>query len=300
MVDVILRSETMEARISTIGAELESLRHGRHGEMLWQGDPAYWDKTSPLLFPVIGRVAGDHIRIVGKSYPMPQHGFAQELRFDVVIQAEQSCLLAAEDSSETRAMYPFPFRLEVGYAVSGDTLSIETTVINTGAGMMPASFGYHPGFRWPLEPGLAKSHHEICFPDDDAIIVARPLETLLGPERSRVSLPAGVLALDETEFARGAMIALSPQSRLVHFGSKRGKLSVDVGFEGLANLGIWMRPDGDFLCIEPWQGHADPHGFDGDFFDKPGLDHIGAKSSKSYRLVIRLHDYANGDGGQMA
>lgn len=264
--------------------------------MLWQGDPPYWGRTSSLLFPVIGRVAGDRIRIRGESYPMPQHGFAQALRFEFVKKTEHACLLAVEDNAATRESYPLSFRLEVGYLLGGDKLSVSATVVNTGRGIMPASFGYHPGFRWPLEPGPAKADRYIHFSDDRRIVVARPLETLLGPKRSYIPLPAGVFPLDETEFARGAMIALAPRSRSVRFGSRSGTLSVDVGFDGLTNLGIWMRPGCDFLCIEPWQGHADPHGFDGDFFDKPSLDYIDKKSSRNYRLSICLNEQSQGGG----
>ncbi len=287
---LFLRSATMEARISLLGAELKSLHHVRHGELLWQGDPASWDKTSPLLFPVIGRVAGDRIRIAGESFPIRQHGFAQSLRFEVAGKTELSCLLVADDSPATRESYPFSFRLEVAYSLDENRLTVSTVVFNTGRGVMPASFGYHPGFRWPLEDGVAKSDHHVHFPDDREIVVARPLETLLGPKRSRILLPGGVFQLDETEFARGAIIALAPKSGSVRFASGSGKLSIDVGFEGLSNLGFWMRPGHDFLCIEPWQGHADPQGFDGDFFDKPGLDHIAEGSSATYRLSMCVND----------
>lgn len=109
-------------------------------------------------------------------------------------------------------------------------------------------------------------------------------------------LRGGMFQLDETEFARGAMIALAPKSRSVRFASRSGKLSIDVGFEGLSNLGFWMRPGHDFLCIEPWQGHADPHDFDGDFFDKPGLDHIAEGSSANYRLYMCLNDQTHSKG----
>lgn len=293
---IFLRSATMEARISPLGAELKSLRHFPHGELLWQGDPASWEKTSPLLFPVIGRVAGDRIRIRGESYPMRQHGFAQSLRYEVVEKTELSCLLVAEDDPATWESYPFSFRLEVGYSLDENKLTVSTAVFNTGRGVMPASFGYHPGFRWPVEGGLPKSDHYIHFPDDSEIVVARPLDTLLGPQRSHMQLRGGIFQLDETEFLRGAIIALGPTSRSVQFASKSGKLSIDVAFEGLSNLGFWMRPGHDFLCIEPWQGHADPHDFDGDFFDKPGLDLIAESSVVNYRLSICLNEHKSNKG----
>lgn len=66
--------------VSAHGAELQSLRFdGR--EYLWQGDPAYWGRRAPILFPIVGKVAGDVLRVDGQSYPMKQHGFARDVEF---------------------------------------------------------------------------------------------------------------------------------------------------------------------------------------------------------------------------
>lgn len=289
LTEIAIHSEILQAAISPDGAELRSLRHASLGEMMWQGHPDTWEKTSPLLFPVIGRVSGDEIRIDGRPYPMPQHGFAQALRFDTNTRTANSCALTASDNEATRASYPFAFTLAVDYTVNDATLTVEAIVHNTGERAMPASFGFHPGFRWPLAAGVAKDRHRLRFDADDIITVARPLHRLLGPS-SEMQLPDGVLPLDEALFERGAIVALAPESRSIRFSTMDEKVAIEVAFEGLAHLAIWMRPGGDFLCIEPWQGHADPHGFTGDFFDKPGLDILDAGGRKRYRMAITFSD----------
>jgi galactose mutarotase-like enzyme len=65
---------------------------------------------------------------------------------------------------------------------------------------------------------------------------------------------------------------------------------IDVAFSGLSQLGLWMRPGADFLCIEPWQGHADQHDFTRDFFEKPGLDLIPEGGSPTYHMAIGVID----------
>ena len=50
----------------TLGAELLSYRTASGKEYMWQKDPAYWAKTSPVLFPYIGAVMAP-VKIHGKE-----------------------------------------------------------------------------------------------------------------------------------------------------------------------------------------------------------------------------------------
>lgn len=292
MESVSIRQGALEARISLVGAELKSLRHVIHGEMMWQGDPAFWAKTSPLLFPVIGLVHGDCVTIDGRDHPMPQHGVAQSLRYDVEDRDGRSCRLSARDTEATRASYPFPFRLEVRYALAANGLGVEAIVANTGGRAMPANFGFHPGFRWPLEPGFAKADHVLAFDGDDILTMAPLIDKFLAAERTRVPLAAGILALDETMFENGALVAMAPNSRSVRFSARGGNLAIHLAFDGLRHLGIWMRPGGDYLCIEPWQGLPEPGDFAGDLRDRPDMDFIAPGCAQSYRMTILLSEKA--------
>ena len=95
------------------------------------------------------------------------------------------------------------------------------------------------------------------------------------------------LALTDRLFDADALILEQPASRQVRFSATDGP-SVTVAWEGFEQLGIWMRPGGAFLCIEPWHGMASPMDFDGDFVTKPWLMLIppGESRTASYRLTL--------------
>lgn len=283
-----LRSETLEAEISADGAELVGLRHTVFGDLLWGGDPMWWEGQAPILFPVVGRCRSDRITVGGRSYPMPLHGFARSSTFEVLDASAGRCRLALSDSPHTRTMYPFAFRLEVDYRLDGDTLTIAAGIANPGDGALPASVGFHPGFRWPLQPHLAKPDHALLFEEDDFIDVSRAAHGHILAHTSRFELADRRLRLDESLFGRGAMVLLSPRSRRVTFGASGSDLSIEVGFETMTMLGLWMRPGADFLCIEPWSGHGDPVGFHGEFGEKPGMSTIPPGETLSRGMTIRI------------
>src|SRR5690606_24747465 len=67
------------------GAELRSIYDKlTERELLWQADPAYWAKSSPLLFPIVGALKGDEYIYEGKTYNLSRHGFARDNEFNIV------------------------------------------------------------------------------------------------------------------------------------------------------------------------------------------------------------------------
>lgn len=284
--DVIaLRSGDLEAAVSPLGAELVELRH-RGRDLLWSGDARFWASRSPILFPVVGRVRDGVIRVDGRTFPMPQHGFARASVFEIRERTSSGCLMSLRDSSATRTHYPYPFNLDLAYAIEGAALRVEATVSNPGADVLPASFGFHPGFRWPLEPGLNKADYAIRFQAGETTTVARLDADGLIAAQSEQLQHDGNLPLGEALFARGAVIMLSALSREVVFGPRRGGLALRVTFDGLPQLALWMRPGAEYLCIEPWRGFADPEDFRGAFADKPGLVHLAPGDSARFRLDV--------------
>jgi galactose mutarotase-like enzyme len=285
---VLLRSDQLEARLSPFGAELVGLRHRSHGELLWNGDPRWWDRQSPILFPVVGKCAGDRIRLGDKTFPMPLHGFASGMMFEVAAAAADRCRFVLSDGPATRIHYPFRFRLEVDYALDGARLRIEARIVNTGGGVLPASFGFHPGFRWPLVGGLPKTAHRLVFNADDHLDVARAKDGLILPGSTRLDLIDGALPLDEALFAPGAMVLHAPSSSGVRLSAEGSPVALSLAWRNLPALGLWMRPGADFLCIEPWAGHGDPAGFAGDFRDKPGIIPIPKGETAAFGLDIAV------------
>jgi galactose mutarotase-like enzyme len=285
-----INAPRIAARIAAHGAELVSLRSPRGHEYLWQAG-AEWPRHAPVLFPIVGRLRDDRLRWRGRDYRMTQHGFARDRQFAWVERGPHSCVLALADDAQTRALYPFAFRFEVGYVVADATLSATFTVVNTGDDILPVSIGAHPGFAWPLRAGLRKEAHVLEFEHEEPAPIRRVAGGLLQPDTFPTPVEGRVLRLREDLFAADAVILDHPSSTSVRYGVPGGPW-LTVAWEGFRALGLWMMPGAAFLCIEPWRGHASPAAFDGEFSDKPGLMLVppGERRLAAHRVTIPLDD----------
>ncbi|WP_448204664.1 aldose 1-epimerase family protein [Azospirillum sp. sgz302134] len=282
-----LSNGRLSATIKAEGAELCSLKDAQGRELLWQAGPA-WPRHAPVLFPIVGRLKNDELRHGGKTHRMTQHGFARDRRFAWEERSDTACRLSLADDEGTRALYPFAFRLELGFALEGDSLVIRHRLSNPGTELLPASLGVHPAFRWPLLDGIAKEAHELVFEADEPAPIRRVDGGLLSPTPEPTPIQGRRLPLNEGLFAADAVILDHPASRFVRY-SAPGAPAITVSWEGFKELGIWSKPGGaEFLCIEPWHGHASPADFDGPFAEKPGLMHLapGEERELSYRVKV--------------
>ena len=282
-----LHNDMMTATITADGAELCSLKNAAGLELLWQAGPQ-WPRHAPILFPIVGRLKNDELRHRGKIYPMTQHGFARDHRFDWVQREPRSCKLQLADDAATRARYPFAFRLSAAYTLNNAGLEIGLEIANTGNEVLPASIGAHPAFNWPLLPGLAKEDYALVFSQEEPAPIRRLKDGLLRAAPEPTPVRGNTLALSERLFDDDAIIMDQPASRSVRFVAPRGP-QVEVSWEGFRELGIWSKPKGAaFVCIEPWHGFASPADFDDEFNDKPGLMHIARGESRTLKYRIRI------------
>jgi galactose mutarotase-like enzyme len=283
-----LDADGITATILAHGAELCTLKNADGLELLWQAGPQ-WPRHAPLLFPIVGRLKNDQLRHRENTYPMTQHGFARDQRFEWVERTPTSCALVLSDSAATQARFPFAFRLAVVYVVRAGDLDVTLEITNTGADMLPASIGGHPAFNWPLLPGMAKENYTLAFSDDEPAPIRRLKDGLLRARPEPTPIQGKMLALSERLFDDDAVILDRPVSRSVRYGTDKGP-SLEISWEGFRELGIWSKAGGaPFLCIEPWRGFASPTDFDGEFSDKPGVMQIatGATETLKYRIAIR-------------
>jgi galactose mutarotase-like enzyme len=284
---VTIGDGTLTAAVNPLGAELSSLTDAAGGEWMTDADPAYWSGRSPLLFPIVGALNGGCYRLGGESYALPQHGFARRRRFEQVERAADAVRFRLTDDDETRAVYPFAFALDADYRIADGALTIACTVTNRGAAPMPASFGYHPAFAWPLPGEADKSGHAIRFDLPETSALAR-LEGGLIAGSDRPSPLAGgrrTLALDDALFDADALIWTGLASRAVTYAAPGGA-SLRVAFPDADKLGIWTKPGARFMCIEPWWGLADPAGFAGEFSDKPGVMTLQPDEARTFAMVL--------------
>ncbi len=280
-----LSNGTLSATVKADGAELCSLCNAAGEEMLWQGAPI-WPRHAPVLFPIVGRLKNDTLRHAGKTYRLTQHGFARDRRFAWLNRSASGCRLVLHEDAETRALYPFAFRLEVAFSLDDDTLEQNFTISNPNRTVLPASLGAHPAFIWPLADGVAKSAHVLEFAQPETGPVERLDQGLLRGE-PEASTMGSTLHLEPALFAEDALILTDPVSHSVRY-SAPDTAAIELSWEGFTQLGIWSREGGNFLCIEPWHGTASPVDFDGEFTDKPGLMLIPPGERRSLSLRIRM------------
>ena len=289
MTDLItIANDHLTAQINPHGAELTHLHDADGRELMTNADPAFWTGHAPILFPVVGVVNEGVIRLDGQAYPMQKHGFARHSTFDVVAQSETSATFRLTDSEETRKAYPFAFALDIVFTLDGATLTLEAHIHNRTDAAMPASFGFHPAFAWPLPYGEPRADHRITFDaDEPGRLKAISPDGQIAVDERPSPVEDRVIALRDELFAKDALVWDPIHSDAVTYGAKTGP-QLKIAFPDTPKLGIWTKPGAAYVCVEPWHGIADPEGYTGDYRDKPGVFEIAAGAAKTITMSVTL------------
>lgn len=287
---IAIASDNLTARINPLGAELWSLTDAAGREYMTDADPAFWTGHAPLLFPIVGALNGGRYRLGDAEYALPKHGFARTSAFERVDRSDSVAHFRLRDSAETRAAYPFAFAFDVTFCLHGWTLAMEARVHNAGAAPMPFSFGFHPAFAWPLPGGAAKDAHRVTFAEIEPAPIRRiePESGLILADARPTPVEGHVLTPDAALFEGDALIWDQLASRTLRYGAPGGA-HLDIAFPDTPMLGIWQKPGANYLCIEPWQGIADPQGYDGDFRYKPGVVSLAPDAKAVFRMDVTVH-----------
>jgi galactose mutarotase-like enzyme len=288
---ITIGSGALTAAINPLGAELWSLKDAGGRDLMTDADPRWWGGHAPLLFPFVGRSRGDVYRLDGQTYPMPQHGFARRMPFAIADRTDAAVTFRLEANPETRAAYPFDFRLDMCFALEGATLRMTASVANRGAADMPFSFGYHPAFAWPLPSGGSVEDHRIVFEKPEPAPIRK-----VGGEPGLIALEAfpspvegELLAPTHAMFEGDALIWDRLESRSLNWGVP-GRPQLKIDFPDTPWLGLWQKPGAHYLCVEPWAGMADPVGFEGDVWAKSGIMRLAPRDERSFRMAVTLED----------
>ena len=269
-----LQNDVLKITVADRGAELKSITALADGaDYLFDSNPIWWKFSSPVLFPIVGKLVGDKYRVDGKEYTLPGHGFARTTDFWLVDTTENALTFALESNAATLKVYPYKFRLEISFELIGNEVKVLWKVANVDDKEIYFSIGAHPAICCPL---AYRENFDDCY-----------LKFNRAEKSSRVPLTAnGTLSheriptLDGDElnlsyelFKGDAFVFDDLKSDEVSVCSRKSSKKITVRAKNFPYWGFWTPAQGGapFICIEPWHGHADYEDFTGELKDKEGI-----------------------------
>ena len=284
-----LENDLLRIRIAHAGAELSSVWHkGNRKEYLWQGDPAFWPRKAPVLFPAVGKLKENSYTYAGAGFSLPQHGFARDREFSVLHKSDTAITFVLRSDEASMKAYPFPFELKIGYELEGTGLAVRYEVQNTGKSPMYFSIGAHPGFTCPLHDNEKISDYYLEFEEAETLDRHLLDEGLFNGRTERVMTDQKILELDEELFAKDAIVFKDMRSSQMILKSKRSDYRLTFRFPGFPYFGIWKKPGAPFICLEPWLGIADSIHHTGEIEKKEGIIRLEAQEGFSVAYSIGI------------
>jgi len=263
--NITISNKKITATINSKGAELTSLKKDNR-DYMWQGNPEFWGKHSPILFPIVGTLKDNSYTFNEQKFELSRHGFARDNEFKVVESSEDSVVFQLVSSSETLKNYPFEFELNIIYTLEENQLKITYDVKNIGTSKMPFSIGGHPAFALPEN----FEDYSLLF-EKQEILKSFALENDLVSEKTNVfELKEKQFPLKYETFENDALIFKTMESKSIEILEKQKPL-LRFSFQDFPNFGIWTKTDAPFICLEPWLGYSDTSQSNGNLFEKEGI-----------------------------
>ena len=285
-----LSNDSLIIGIASKGAELQSIFNNHTQlEYMWRGDPAFWGKKSPVLFPIVGGLKNNIYTYNGKPYTLNRHGFARDSEFTVAAQTNSSIEFTLASSEETLKVYPFHFHFSVIYTLDQNSVSVSYVVENTGKETMYFSVGAHPAFAVPLIEGTEFTDHYLQFSNketagkwplsEEGLIETKPVPCLENTDQ---------LPLNKELFFGDALVFKQLTSNSISILNTKNKHGLELQFTDFPYMGIWSAKNADFVCIEPWCGIADSVSASGDISKKEGIHSLEPDETfkKSWKLKV--------------
>lgn len=271
-----ISNSNLTAQINHFGAELFSIKNRENKEYIWEGNPAFWGKHSPLLFPIVGTLKNNSYFYNGIEYHLPRHGFARDMEFKLIEKSENRATFSLISTEESRKVYPFDFELQVIYTLDGNKLIIAYNIINNNNCVMPFSIGAHPAFALPKP----FENYSLAFEQAETLTSYQLKNDLLSDTTEIIEMTDNEVPLAYSLFEKDALIFKELKSKNITILENKNPL-LCVRFNDFPNLGIWTKSNAPFLCIEPWIGYSDTVDSSGNILEKEGIQLLN--SSKTFK-----------------
>ena len=276
----VLENEALRIEVNDFGAELARVYDKNAGrEVLWNADPAYWNRHAPVLFPFVGALQDEQYQYHNKSYRMGQHGFARDSVFTVEEHQPNLICHKLTWSDDSFNKYPFKFSLYITHILSGNEIKVCWKVVNEQAEAMYFGIGAHPAFLAPVKAGETQEDYYLnLYSDKENYTCLRINENGLAlTEKPEIfTAKDGFCPLKNDLFKDGVWIFEHAQLQKVGLALPDKTPYIEINCEGFPYVGIWTKPGAPFVCLEPWYGRTDDAGFKGNIQEKSGIQKLDA------------------------
>lgn len=277
-----LFNSDLTAKINHLGAELFSLE-SNNKEYIWEGNPDFWGKHSPILFPIVGTLKNNTYSFKGQSYKLSRHGFARDNEFVLIEKQDHRAVFSLKSNTDTLKVYPFDFELQIIYTLAGNDLTIAYQVINSSTTPMPFSIGAHPAIA--LTGDFEK--YSIQFEKNEPLQYHLLEDDLISNKTATLSTTDNKVALNYKIFENDALIFKTLESDYLTILENKKPL-IRVHYKDFPHLGIWTKKNAPFLCIEPWFGYSDSTETTGNIMQKEGIQILQPKSTFNAEFSIQI------------
>ncbi|MFV8271139.1 aldose 1-epimerase family protein [Flavobacterium sp. GT2N3] len=278
-----LTNSNLSAEIKHFGAELISLKTNLNKEFIWEGNPDFWGKHSPILFPIVGTLKNNSFHHNEIEYHLSRHGFARDMAFELIYATENSAAFSLQSSEETVKVYPFEFELQIIYTLEKNNLSIAYKVLNKGKSRMPFAIGAHPAFALPNQ----FENYAIAFEKEESLEYYLLENDLISNKMKKIEAHNKQVPLAYELFENDALIFKTIKSKAVTILENENPL-LTVHFENFPSLGIWTKMKAPFICIEPWFGYSDTTENSGNLFEKEGIQILESNETFHSKFSIEI------------
>ena len=286
-----IQNDHLTVKVSALGAELMSIKTADGHEYLWQGDAKYWSGRAPIMFPICGRLFNGEYTYLGKTYTLPNHGFARKSVFTLKSASKSMVTLELVSNEETFSLYPFDFVFDVTFALNDNRLDVKYEVKNKDERELIFSVGGHPAFNVPIDNGIGFNDCYVEFNKQCDALRVDFSETCFLTHNDKLYNEKGTKRINlKHELFDDDAIFLYNVSKEIKLASEKSKRSVTMTFDGMKYIGLWHAPktDAPYVCIEPWTGVPATDGVIDNLLTKEEMIHLpqGYTYKNSYSIKI--------------
>ena len=289
----ILKNEFYTVTVSSVGAEIISIKSIDGKELLWQNNLGEgWADHAPILFPFAGRLKNGEYFYKGNAYKMQIHGFARQSEYTLKSASDKKLVLKLKSSEQTRKIYPFDFSLTVIYKLVGKKIKLLVNVENTGAETLPYAFGWHPGFILPTDNGQDIEDYSVKFKDKKLLTRALTVGTM---DDERLFEPYPVsnseYKFSEKEIYEADTMIFLEAGNEVTLKADGHPYELNMSWsENLPVLCLWKiaKSEAKFICIEPWT-HLVARGERSNYLEERPMNRLAPGEADNYEYSIEFH-----------